>query len=103
MTDLERPNDLEQPTIEKKFFRTVMKVDILSENEPVGGDLVLTEIRHSIAEVLLSQIGGCLSEINLESELELTPQQMAKLLISQGSEPELMGLDSEGNLIEESL
>jgi hypothetical protein len=79
----------------KKFYRTVMQVEILSEDEPYGEGVSLEEINYAITE------GHCSGVIKCESSLEVTPKQMASLLIAQGSDPEFMQLDKNGNIIKD--
>lgn len=79
----------------RKFFRTIVKIEILSEDEPVGDGVSLEEINYAITE------GHCSGRISVDCQEQVTARLMARLLLAQGSDPEFMMLDSEGNEIKE--
>jgi hypothetical protein len=77
-----------------KYWKTVMTVEVLSEGEEApefpGG---LEEVVYDIDRWSMSGVAKCpVSE-------ELTPTQMAKALIEQGSDPQFLGPDRDGNEI----
>ncbi len=78
-------NSYHQP---KRFFRTRLFVEILSETEPVN-NLSLLQIGEAI------ETGDCSGRIIEEHVMEVDPKAMAKMLIAQGSDPEFFGLEDE--------
>ena len=80
--------------MDRKFYKTVFKVEVLSEDTPAG-DLELSEVAHEII------YGECSGVTSVESVTELTPKQAAEALIEQGSDPGFFMLDDEGNPTEE--
>jgi hypothetical protein len=77
--------------IGKKFYRTVIEIEVLSE-EPVSFS-ELDEIHYAITQ------GHCSGDWIVNSQSEVTPKHMAQLLIAQGSDPEFLGLDEDGNIM----
>jgi hypothetical protein len=74
---------------ERKFYRTVIEVEVLSEGEITDRGLV---------EIASEMKYGFFSGVyNFKETQEVTPDEMAELLIKQGSDPEfLLGeLDNE--------
>lgn len=80
--------------MDRTFWRTVLKVEVLSEDKPLT-DASLAEIEYAITD------GDCSGVVRVESVKELSPKQAAKALVAQGSDPEFFLLDEEGNEIEE--
>lgn len=74
-----------------RFYRTTIEVEILSEGCPIISGLTLADIHEAITT------GEWNGEWNAESRIEVTPRQMAKLLIKQGSDPQFFQLDEDGN------
>jgi hypothetical protein len=69
----------------KKFFRTVIVTEVLSENAPVDDA--------SLSDIASDAVGGDLSAQRVRATVtELTPGQMATALLQQGSDPEFFGL-----------
>lgn len=91
MDKLEIPvGDEQLPSKEEKhFYRTIFKIEVLSDE--LVGELDLEQINYAITD------GHCSGDITIESQLEISPKQMAELLIAQGSDPEFLGLDNQGN------
>ena len=87
------------PIAQPKFYRTVFKVEVLSEHwsNDKGwiSNLDLEQINYAITK------GHCSGLVTVESELEVTPQQMAKLLKAQGSDTSFFMLDEQGNTVDE--
>jgi hypothetical protein len=82
---------------EKKFYRNVVEVIILSE-EPLhlGGENILSEIESLIT------FGDCSGRIETTVvNEEVDSATMAKLLQEQGSDPSFFMLDDDGNNIED--
>lgn len=74
----------------RKFYRTVIQVEILSE-EPYEGDDLET-IKYDITE------GHCSGILKDEVRNEVkNGKEMARLLLDQGSDPEFFQIDEEGN------
>lgn len=77
----------------RKFYRTVYQVEILSEEKfDESGGLSLTDIDE---EITIGHSSGRV--IKLIDNEEKTGIEMAKLLQGQGSDPEFFQLDKEGN------
>jgi len=78
----------------RKFYRTVVQIEILSEEPYEGSDLA--SIMYDITE------GHCSGEVeNIARNEEKNGKEMADLLIAQRSDPEFFQLDEEGNDTEE--
>jgi hypothetical protein len=86
------------PVKQPQFYRTVFIVEVLSEHWADEKDWVsnydLEQINHAITE------GHCSGLVTVESELEVTPKQMAQLLKAQGSDASFFMLDEQGNSID---
>lgn len=78
----------------RKFFKTVVKVEVLSEDQPVRFD-TLDGLHYNITE------GHCSGVHNVESSEEVSAKVMAKLLQEQGSDPEFFRLSKDGKELEE--
>ena len=64
----------------RRFFRTVIELEVLSEEQPVG-DCELGAIIYRISE------GDCIGDSRLTSEEEISPAECARRLIAmRGSE-----------------
>lgn len=74
-----------------QYFRTVIEVEILSEDEPWNGELV--DLAYNIND------GGCSGRVRIKLSNEVTPKRMAQLLQSQGSDPGFFSLDENGNTV----
>lgn len=82
-------------TSKRKFYRTIIRYEILSE-EPLGS-LSLEDIHYECTE------GHC-SGVFLPAERdnqEVDGAEMAIMLIEQGSDPEFFQLDEDGNDVDE--
>lgn len=75
----------------RKFYRTLITLEVLSEYEPVPEDWSLEMIAYEITD------GGASGQVKKHDHEELTPQGMAEFAIAQGSDPSFFGLDSKGN------
>lgn len=78
----------------RKFYRTVISVEVLSE-EPYSPES-LESIAHDIIE------GDCSGRWNVVSSKEVDGAEMAQLLYEQASEPAFFQLDDDGNDLDES-
>jgi len=75
-----------------KYFRTIVEVEILSEDEPWDGEF----------EDLCRPLDqDCSGHMVIKWNAEVTPKRMARLLTKQGSEPGFFQLDAAGNELEE--
>ena len=75
----------------KKFYRTIIQVEVLSEDEI---DLIandLEAINYAITD------GDCSGVVSVISTEVLSPQQMARATVAQGSDPTFFGIDQDGN------
>lgn len=77
----------------KKFFKTTITIEILSEKKYNSTDL--EKIAYDITD------GDCSGVVNVTEYKELTPVEAAKALLAQGSDPEFFGLDEEGISLDE--
>ncbi len=81
----------------KKFYRTVFQIEVLSEEKfDAKGDMSLTDIDEAITN------GDCSGVVKTIVDNEVkTGEEMAKLLMAQGSAPEFFRLDYDGNSLDE--
>ena len=77
----------------RKFFRTLVSVEILSE-EPLP-EMELEELGYQMS------LGSYYGDIEYGLSEEVDSSTMAKLLIDQGSDPEFFGLDEDGNDVDD--
>ena len=77
----------------RKFFTNTITITVLSEDGPVPSDMDVADV---IRECTL---GGWSMTSSLTSK-EVTPAQVAAMLLGQGSDSELFGLDADGNDLE---
>jgi hypothetical protein len=85
---------MSQKTSPRKFFRTTIVVQVLSEDAPIEFD-DLSEVDHMITG------GDCSGIFKVLKSERVEPKAMARMLMKQGSEPEFFGLDSKGCDVEE--
>ena len=78
----------------RKFYRRVVTIEILSEDEPAEWE-DLSDLEYLMTE------DHCSGRTDVGFPEEVTPAQMAKLLIAQGSDPEFFGLTEDGNDVQE--
>jgi hypothetical protein len=74
----------------RKFYRTIVTVEVLSEDSPWDGP-DLQDLAGAITH------GDCSGQWDVSHTRELTAQQAAQALIEQGSEPGFFQLDEHGN------
>lgn len=79
----------------RKYYKTVVKITVLSEDEPLKDGISLEEIAYEITD------GHCSGDIVIQSRTEVKAREMAKLLMEQGSDPEFFRLDEDGNELED--
>lgn len=79
----------------KKYFKTVIRVEVLSEHEPVKDGTPLGWVEESCL------FGECSGDISITEVTELTPREAAEALIRQGSDPSFFELDDEGNRLDD--
>lgn len=76
----------------KKFYRTVVMVEVLSDRP--YGFCSLDQLNYDITE------GDCSGMSDAKTD-EVTPARMAELLKAQGSSPEFFGLNEDGSPLDE--
>jgi len=74
----------------RKFYRNVVTIEVLTEDEPLSDDLTLEDIGYEIENG-----GSSGGEIEIKSN-EVPPAEMARLLIEQGSDPSFFLLNEDG-------
>ena len=74
---------------ERKFYRTVVEIEILSE-EPYSNEN-LSQIAYDITE------GDCSGAYGVVNSETVDGKTMAEMLLNQGSDPGFFMLDEEGN------
>lgn len=82
----------------KKYYKTIVQIEILSENEPyglIGAGESLSAIEYDITEGHFSGV------IETKGFTELTAKEAADALVVQGSGTEFFQLDADGNEIDE--
>ena len=72
----------------RKFYKQIIQIELLSEDVPFEWDNLV-----NINDAMLTDWSGKVEEISCD---EVTPEEMAKLLIAQDSDPEFFGLDENG-------
>ena len=77
----------------REFFKTVVQVVILSEDDPWDGEL--SDLHQDVTD------GDCSGAMIVKSSKEVTGLQMARLLRKQGSEPGFFRIDDKGKDIDE--
>lgn len=77
----------------RKFYKTVLKVEVLSEEPFMCEDL--GQVGYAITE------GDCSGVMYRGGSRKISAKTMAKELVKQGSDPEFFGLDDKGNDLEE--
>lgn len=83
-----------EETAERKFYKTIITIEVLSEDEPWRGGL--EALHYAITE------GDCSAAFGDDYVVELTAEEVARELIAQGSDPEFFMLDDDGNDIEDN-
>lgn len=79
----------------RKFYRTVIKVEILSE-EPYPESADMHQVANDIDD------GDCSGQaITIVENQVVSGKRMVKLLENQGSDPEFFQLDENGNDLED--
>lgn len=80
--------------MKRKFYKTVLKVEILVEDEPLEWS-DLKDVAYAISQ------GDCSGIVKEVSTKRLSCKRAAEELIAQGSDPEFFQLDSSGNDLSE--
>jgi hypothetical protein len=73
----------------RKFYKTVIRVEVLSE-DPVSFGETLSGVDYAITE------GDCSGKVKVVSQKTITPKQAAKELIKHGSDPAFFQLTETG-------
>lgn len=77
---------------ERKFYKTVVTVEVLHENrDDINDNMKLADV----AEAIFS--GPCSGKVSFSAPIEIGPKTAAKKLMEQGSDPGFFQLDEEGN------
>ena len=79
----------------RDFYKTVFRIEVLSEEEPIGEDVDLATINYLITD------GHCSGIVTRDSPEKMSAPEMARLLLAQGSDPEFFRLDEQGNELED--
>lgn len=84
--------EMEKVMSEKKFYKVVVTIELLMDEEPPEN----IELGSILYEMTEGRWSGVLShEVD-----EMTPELMAKALVDQGSDPEFLGIDKDGKLVD---
>lgn len=78
----------------RKFYKTIIQVEVLSEDEPLQEGLSLGAIQYEITEGHHSGI------IRSFKSTPMTGKQAAKALLAQGSDPGFFSLNPDGSQTE---
>lgn len=81
-------------TVPRKFYKTVVTIEILSEHPIRSLDTDLGYVTRQIED------GDWSGRVMLGDSEELTPKECAQALIDQDSEPQFFGLDDDGNEVD---
>jgi hypothetical protein len=87
---------MDEQRIPKKFFKTVFRVEVLSEDEPVE-DASCEDLHEMITT------GDCSGVVKREDPIELTGAQAAAALLEQGSDPSFFNLDEQGRDLDDEV
>jgi len=79
----------------RKFYRTVIQIEILSE-EPYEGD----DLENILYDITDGDCSGQISDV-VRNEVK-NGKEMAGLLIAQGSDPEFFQINEDGDETEET-
>lgn len=79
----------------RKFYKTIFRVEVLSEDFPVEDVDSLHDIAYQIDE------GDCSGKVEHVRSVRLTGKRAAEALREQGSDPEFFQLDDNGNDLED--
>lgn len=79
----------------RKFYKNRIIVEVLSEDEPLDSNMEMTEVVHAYTE------GDCSGQVIWEDPVLLTPEQAAKALEEQGSDPSFFQLTSDGKELDD--
>ncbi len=79
------------------YVRTIIRIELLTEDRSALEieSLDLEQIAYEMRQ------GSASGQLTVESSIGVSGLEMAKLLKAQGSDPEFLGLDDEGNEIDE--
>lgn len=78
----------------RKFFKTVIQIEVLSEDTPVSDGISLSDIDFNIT------VGDWSGVINRVSVTQLSAKEVADALIEQRSDPEFFQVDQDGNEVD---
>lgn len=90
---LARTTELE--ACDRQFWKTVLAVTVLSEDEPLQQGLSLADIHYEVTE------GHCSGAVDVVDAIRLTPKEAAEELRMQGSDPEFFRLTEDGEPLAE--
>lgn len=76
------------------YWKTVIQVEVLSENEPIQADMRLKDIDAAITD------GDCSGLVEIIEITELSAKEAARALIEQGSDPSFFMLDKNGKRLD---
>jgi len=79
----------------RKFYKTIIQVEVLSEDNPIGDYVDLADLAYEITD------GECSGNVEVKEKIELTGKQAADALENQGSDPSFFRLDDDGNDVED--
>ncbi len=78
----------------RKFYKTVISIEVLSEDEFVSDNMSLQDIAYAVTE------GDCSGRWETKSVKILNGKQAAKALLKQGTDPEFFWLTKDGEEID---
>lgn len=79
----------------RKFYKTVITVTVLSEDEPLDSNMELESVHDAITT------GDCSGQVVWSDPVLLTPLEAAKALEEQGSDPGFFMLTADGKEADE--
>jgi len=84
--------DAEPATQTRKYFRTILEIEVLSEDTPFEGGFeeLAVECAH----------GECSGAVLKRETTEISGKQAADALTAQGSDPSFFFLDDEGEVMQ---
>jgi hypothetical protein len=77
-------------TGERKYFKTIVVVEVLSQDAPWSDDYEFSDLSNAITD------GPCSGAVRIHAVEELDGPAAAQALMAQGSDPEFFSLDEDG-------
>ncbi len=77
----------------RKFYKTLVTIEVLSEDKPVADDLTAEDLYRVADEILDGSWSGA---VKVSDPVELSGEEAAQALIEQESDPSFFNLAADG-------